>query len=214
MTTFKGEVQRIAGILALPFRELYDSAMSAPHAKYLPDGSEHLPGGGRTSDRRLLHAITKTLEARRVLEVGVSYGSGALQMLDALPDDGEYVGVDRVTDALFDNDGLQVGAYIAVDIRVSLIYADVRDWIPNYDGPRFDVIHEDAAHSTPVTAATWQHARRLLNPGGIIMSHDATGAMSKGVLPGIHKAGFSPIIFKPRTVETCGYALWRAPHAN
>jgi predicted O-methyltransferase YrrM len=95
--------------------------------------------------------------------------------------------------------------------RMTLEMEHIETFIPRAikEGWRYDMIYEDAMHDAPQVEFIWKHADALLNPGGMIISHDAMHAVAgDAVREGIAKAGYETmnVLIAP---ADCGFALWR-----
>lgn len=75
----------------------------------------------------------------------------------------------------------------------------------------WDFIFEDTNHSMELTRDIWKLAVPKLNPGGIIVSHDAMHfGVGANVRAGIGAAGYASHNYLTAPSD-CGLALWRKP---
>lgn len=75
----------------------------------------------------------------------------------------------------------------------------------------WDLIFEDTNHSMELTRDIWALAVPLLNPGGIIVSHDALHFdAGVNVRAGIEAAGYVSHNYLTAPSD-CGLAIWRKP---
>ena len=112
----------------------------------------------------LIVALAKSIDARRVLEVGCWKGMTTEKLLDALPSDGEYYGLDLSPhpDMPFE---------VAHDPRLHLIYGDSRQTIEQVpDG--LDLAFVDGSHEYPTVLCDYGAAWKRLRVGGILCGHD------------------------------------------
>lgn len=103
-----------------------------------------------------------------------------------------------------------VGKFIPAELGVELITSDALLYL-KMDSNRYDLIYEDTAHSFEFTKALYELAIDRLEPGGVIISHDAVHPKFKGsVIEGILAAGIQPEVYLVDG-DSCGLAIWRKP---
>lgn len=162
--------------------------------------------GMYTADLRLLYALVRILEPERALEIGTHHGSSANAIAAAMLDNGKghLITVDI---------SVQAGQHIEADYSpyVSFVNADGNTYIENLQD--FDFIHEDGAHSPHSIHTLYSHIWRLLNKGGVILSHDVLLGVREHIEYGIRAAGldFPPVEVLKVHGSPCGYTVYRRP---
>jgi predicted O-methyltransferase YrrM len=165
---------------------------------------------------QILYALIRALKPDSVLELGTYHGCSATHILAALKANGKgtLVCVDNGSNAPY---APAIGHLIPDELRdiVTLIDRDVVEYVQDTT-QSYDFIFEDAMHSPAQVEAIWSAAvRGLLNPGGVMVSHDAMHFLvGDDVLRGIGEALVSvPTSDWPYTYLTepsdCGLAIWR-----
>lgn len=199
-----------ADVLRLPSQD--------PHGGYHAAYDDGFPVGSMWRvEGQFLYALIRALRPVKVLELGTSHGCSATHISQALQDNNQGI-------LMCVDNGSQVGV-IGDMIPKSLHnwhaveQASVEDCIPYLlrTGWTYDFIFEDAMHSPEQVALVWSAADRLLNPGGMIVSHDAMHALvGANVREGIEAAGYPDrdgwggsvayVLIEP---ADCGFAVWR-----
>jgi len=209
----KSALSRIAYAFNLNPLELDMASHEDPHGGYHAAYDDGFPVGSMWRvEGQFLYALIRALTPISVLELGTSHGCSATHILQALTDNG-------------------VGTLECIDNRSQV--SVIGDMIPNHlrlhlapivpatleqiieisieDNETFDVIFEDAMHTVEQVELVWKNADRLLNPGGVIISHDAMHAIAGPVVQeGIARAGYAKkavsVLIEP---ADCGFAVWR-----
>lgn len=198
-------------------------AAQDPHGGYHADYDDGFPSGSLWRvEGQFLYALVRALKPRSVLELGTWHGASATHILQALHDNGVSGDTDGTLDCV-DNRAygdIVIGNMIPLDLRLyATIHAKsleefITDVTPSLDqGYRYDFIFEDAMHTVEQVEIVWSAADRLLNPGGMIISHDACHPIAGSIIrEGIARAGYAD---EARTVliepADCGFAVWRKP---
>lgn len=201
---------QVAGALSLDAQTMIDASQDDPHGGYHVDYFDGFPIGSMWRvEGQFLYALVRALKPQRVLELGTSHGCSATHILQGLTDN--EMGVLECVD-----NGSQVGVVgdmIPDHLRARVIIhqTSVEEWVTYAANQRtcYDLIFEDAMHNTEQVALVWNAARELLNPSGVIVSHDAMHSVAGfAVREGIAMAGYKTtnILIKP---ADCGFALWR-----
>jgi predicted O-methyltransferase YrrM len=208
----KSALTRIGHAFALDPLELDMAAHEDPHGGYHSAYDDGFPVGSMWRvEGQFLYALIRALKPKRVLELGTSHGCSATHILQALQDNkqgmlscvdnGSQIGVvgDMIPAHLFN--------YTAIE------QTPIETYIPYLlkTGWTYDFILEDAMHTVEQVELVWRAADRLLNPGGMIISHDAVHVLvGADVQKGIARAGYADralmVLIEP---ADCGFAVWR-----
>lgn len=118
----------------------------------------------------ILSLLVRTLDARRILEVGTLGGYSALWMARAMSTDGELLSLEK--DPGHAEMAREFVARAGLSDAVSVWVGDATDLLPDI-GPdgSFDLIFLDADKESYATYL--EHARRLLRPGGLLLADNA-----------------------------------------
>lgn len=183
-----------------------------PHGGYNATYEDGFPIGSMWRvEGQMLYALIRALKPQSVLELGTSRGCSATHILQALRDNGSGT-LDCV------DNGSQVaviGDMIPANLRdfATIHQTSIEEAIPIAleEGYRYDFILEDGMHSFEQVKLVWENADRLLNPGGMIVSHDAMHNVAGPVVrEAIAAAGYGDeavnVLIEP---ADCGFAVWR-----
>jgi cyclopropane fatty-acyl-phospholipid synthase-like methyltransferase len=152
-----------------------------------------------------LYAIAKALHPETVIDIGTRWGSCTLQFLTGAPD-ARVISVDIETH--IHGGPNKVGKFIPEQYQYEQVVSDAVQWIGKTN-ERVELIFEDTAHSQETTYGIYKHAKRVLNEGGVIISHDAVHPKFKGaVVAGIKQAGIEPKVYLVEG-DSCGLAIWQ-----
>lgn len=189
-----------------------------PHGGYNDAYDDGFPVGSMWRvEGQMLYALVRALRPMNVLELGTSHGCSATHILQALSDNraGGLVCVDN---------GSQVGVIgdmipLALKPNATIHQTSVEEWIDTAlkEGYTYDLILEDAMHDAPQVEYVWRHADKLLNPRGVILSHDACHKIAgDAIREGIEKAGYrgstgygNDVMYVLIAPADCGFAIWR-----
>jgi predicted O-methyltransferase YrrM len=163
-----------------------------------------------------LYSIVRETQPARVLELGTFHGCSATHIATALLKNGKgkLTCVDNAWDFRPGVATGTVGHMIPDDLRATINFID-KD-IPTYIGSlkpksvksKFDIIFEDGDHDPKTIEIVWSRARKLLKPGGLLITHDAMhDLVGQGIREAIEALGFEPLYLKPNPSD-CGFAIW------
>jgi predicted O-methyltransferase YrrM len=94
--------------------------------------------------------------------------------------------------------------------RCRVVIADAIAWLRTARG--LDFVFEDLDHDRAGTARVARLVRRALNPGGLLVCHDALHPRcGKDVRGGLADAGLQPVCCVLAGRSDCGLAVWRKP---
>lgn len=188
-------------------------AVLDPHGGYHASYDDGFPSGSLWRvEGRALYALIRASKPQDVLELGTWHGASATHILQALIDNGQ--GLLHCVDNRAYGD-IVIGGMIPDNLRYRMVShpMSLEEKINTAleHGWTYDFIFEDAMHNAEQVEFVWQHADRLLNPGGVIVSHDACHAIAgEAVREGIAKAGYGDktlnVLISP---ADCGFAIWR-----
>ncbi|WP_269583046.1 O-methyltransferase [Roseibium sp. Sym1] len=131
----------------------------------LPESSMRVP----PEEGQLLHFLIRTLNARKVMELGVFTGYSTLWMASALPEDGRLVAIDKRKDwkDLAETHWEEAGVRDRIDFRVGRAEHVMSDMLDAGEGGTFDLIFIDADKKSYTTY--FELALKLLRSGGIMV---------------------------------------------
>jgi predicted O-methyltransferase YrrM len=148
-------------------------------------GEEGNPmGTSYAVDGHLLYALVRYCKPERILEIGTDHGGSAKHMAAACARNKKgYV-------TTIDNNP-ESGDGLTVDDQpwITQIINDAALWVPSYEGPPFDFIFEDGAHTEFLCHVIYANLDRLLRVGGFILSHDVNQHVGHYILNGIRRGG-------------------------
>lgn len=123
---------------------------------------------------QILYALVRALKPRHVLELGTYHGCSATHIAAALRKNGDG-GLLTCVDNGHDARGqFKIGHLIPDELQSYVLVIDQDLAVFTEDTRQtFDFIFEDAFHSPEQVEAVWRQMPRLLNPGGVAVSHDA-----------------------------------------
>jgi len=158
------------------------------------------------NERKVLNAIVRTLQPRNCLELGTHTGEGTTCILAAL----SHVYEKHITTVDISTDTI-IGSAIPANLRpyVTLVNANIDVWIGEQSG--YDFIFDDAAHSIHQVQEIYKWLDQLLNPGGVIMSHDAAvEGIGAYIREGQMKCGYDLPVYQIDPLPW-GYSVYRKP---
>jgi len=173
-----------------------------------------------TVEGRILYALIRALQPNMVVEIGTNVGCSASHIASALKMNGtgKLMTFDTAGSVVIppDKDGhsavYKPGQLIPDDLRpfVEVVNADGIKYLREYIG-EVDFIFEDGAHSFEGTRDAWVAGLAVLNPGGLLISHDAAHFLvGETIRKGIAAAGVVPNIYEVQPSD-CGLAIYRQP---
>lgn len=186
-------------------------AAQDPHGGYHSAYDDGFPTGSLWRvEGQFLYALVRALKPATVLELGTWHGASATHLLQAITDN-KQGGLSCVDSRAYGD--IEIGGMIPTDLkRLAFInMTRIETFIPHAvkEGWKYDFIFEDGMHDAEQVAFIWRHADALLNPGGMIVSHDAMHAVAgEAVREGIARAGYETtnVLIAP---ADCGFAVWR-----
>ncbi|WP_305986422.1 O-methyltransferase [Roseibium sp. MMSF_3544] len=135
------------------------------HTQSLPEADMRVP----QEQGQLLHFLIKTLNARKVMELGVFTGYSTLWMASALPPDGRLIAIDKRKDwqDLAEVHWEKAGVRSKIDFRVGRAERTMATLLEEGEEGSFDLIFVDADKKSYSTY--YELALRLLRTGGIMV---------------------------------------------
>jgi predicted O-methyltransferase YrrM len=121
------------------------------------------------SQGKLLHLLARSIDARRILEIGTLGGYSTIWLAMALPDDGHLISLElepRYAEVARAN-AERAGLAGLIEIRVGAALQSLRELIDEGAGP-FDLTFIDA--DKPGTPEYFQLALELSRPGSVIVA--------------------------------------------
>ncbi len=150
-----------------PFAEVTDAseAHRVKHASSLAGGEQEC--GAYPSNAlkmRLLAAIGRATNAKRVLEIGGGLGYSALWFADVVGDDGRVETIDRFDEHI---EAIQQYAErFGMDDRITPLAGEADDLLPTL-GSAYDIVHDDGWFATQ--PAYYDRLADLVRPGGLLV---------------------------------------------
>lgn len=198
----------IGAALGLDADSLNAYAAEDTYGGFLPDKDDGcMIGSLFRVEGQTLYALIRALKPKAAVEIGSFAGCSTAHLAAAL----EANGAGKLT--AIDNQVLGVAVNIPDELagRVTVVNTDGRDWLSARKASSVDFIFEDADHGAELTEAIWTEAKRVLKPGGVIVSHDALHwVVGAAVMAGIAAAGVKPLTVLTEPSD-CGLAIWRKP---
>lgn len=111
-----------------------------------------------------IYSLIKMTGAKNVMEIGVFEGYTSMKMIEALPKDGKFTGID-INDYL-KNDLKSIGP------EVDFILGESIKVMQGMEPKQFDFIFVDGDHSWANILPEFKQVEKLIKPGGIIAYHD------------------------------------------
>lgn len=190
-----------------------------PHGGYHAAYDDGFPSGSLWRvEGQALYALIRALKPQAVLELGTWHGASATHILQGVADN-KAGGLTCIDSRAYGD--IEIGGMIPQALKPLAILHDMRieAFIPQAlkEGWTYDFIFEDAMHDAEQVEFVWKHADKLLNPGGVIISHDACHAIAgEAVREGITKAGYEDtmgygngMMYVLIAPADCGFALYR-----
>ena len=162
------------------------------------------------AEGQVLYALTRALNVNRAVEFGTWRGCSAAHIAQALHD--AHRDEPGTLEAVDIWEGS--GDLIPAELRpyILLVHMDMCEFAAEMveRSVQFDLIFEDGPHDADSVGFVWSRARKLLRPGGVIVSHDALHATAgPHIRRGIEASGLTPV-FVSLGGSDCGLAVWRA----
>ena len=117
-----------------------------------------------------LGQLAKNIGAKAILEIGVFEGETSQELINALPKDGYYLGIDikeyrtKETKAVFEN---------AKGKTVDFVLANSLQHLKKLPAKHFDLIFIDGNHDYSHLIEEFKLVERVIADGGIIAFHDS-----------------------------------------
>ncbi len=118
---------------------------------------------------QLLHFLIRTLNAKKVMELGVFTGYSSLWMASALPSDGKLIAIDKRKDwqTIAESHWQEAGVRDKVEFRVGRAEGIIETLLSDGEGGTFDLIFIDADKKS--YTRYYELALKLLRKGGILV---------------------------------------------
>ncbi|MCV0427228.1 MAG: class I SAM-dependent methyltransferase [Roseibium sp.] len=135
------------------------------YTQSLPEAEMRVP----QEQGQLLHFLIKTLNAKKVMELGVFTGYSTLWMASALPEDGRLIAIDKRKDwkDLAESHWEEAGVRSRIDFRVGRAERTMQDLLAAGEEGTYDLVFIDADKKSYTTY--YELALRLLRTGGIMV---------------------------------------------
>jgi caffeoyl-CoA O-methyltransferase len=145
-----------------------------------------------------IFSLIKMIGAKNVMEIGVFEGYTSLRMVEALPKDGKFTGID-------------INDYLKHDLKsigpeIDFILGESITVMQSMNPQQFDFIFVDGDHSFANIMPEFKEVAKLIKPGGIIAYHDTIHLPDvKKLMNYISKKNYNVITLK--TSEMRGLSL-------
>lgn len=116
----------------------------------------------------LIASLIKMTDAKNVLEIGTYTGFTSAYMIDAIPDDGKYIGID--VENLVDKKILKLIKETKKDFE--FVFKNSLDFLSSTN-ETFDFIFIDSLHEFDHLLKEFQLCEKLIFKGGTIAIHDS-----------------------------------------
>lgn len=201
---------------------LIEYAARDPNGGYHPRYDDGFPAGSVWRvEGQILYALARAVidklpegETFQALELGTFKGASASHIAQAIHDSGR-TGLLTCVDLTGGADNLIPRPLLRY---IELVSGDMFDYLQRVDENerKFDFLFEDSSHVPADVERVWRYGYHIMNPGGVIASHDAEHfRIGRDVKTGIAAAGYFNLPAPARTylIEPgdCGLAVFRAP---
>jgi predicted O-methyltransferase YrrM len=146
----------------------------------------------------LIYSLIKMTCAKNVMEIGVFEGYTSIKMVEALPKDGKFTGID-------------INDYLKTDLKsigpeIDFILGESITVMQGMKPKQFDFIFVDGDHHWENILPEFKEVVKLITPGGIIAYHDTIGIPDvKRLMEHVSKLNYNVITFK--TSDNRGLSL-------
>ena len=146
----------------------------------------------------LIYSLIKMTCAKNVMEIGVFEGYTSIKMVEALPKDGKFTGID-------------INDYLKTDLKsigpeIDFILGESITVMQGMKPKQFDFIFVDGDHHWENILPEFNEVVKLITPGGIIAYHDTIGIPDvKRLMEHVSKLNYNVITFK--TSDNRGLSL-------
>lgn len=133
------------------------------------------PRHGWNSEKEVgtfLASLVRLTKARSILEVGVFEGCTSVDMIEALPKGGLYVGID-IKDYITPENNNRIKEAEKRGVVVDMFIANSHTKMANLPKNHFDIIFIDGNHEHSHVLAEFKLAETLVTQNGIIAFHDS-----------------------------------------
>lgn len=113
--------------------------------------------------------LIKTQQCKNVLELGVFSGFTSMSIINALPKEGSYTGIDITSEYLSSEFIERKNS----DKRVNFIQDDCLKVLNGLQNNHFDLIFIDTTHTEEQTRAEFKACEKLIKQNGFICLHDS-----------------------------------------
>lgn len=160
-----------------------------------------------TVEGKVLYALIRTLGLKNALELGTRYGCSATHMAEAL----KANGAGKLTTVdLYVHGETELMIPPHLSEYVNHVRGEAVAYIASVDDAP-DLIFEDLDHEAATTAAVAGIARKRLNPGGLLVVHDAMHFLvGERVRKGLEMAEMDARMWLIAPSD-CGLAVWQKP---
>lgn len=142
----------------------------------------------------LIHSLVLSAKPQSILEIGIGSGAVTMALLDAVNMNGNGASI-MCVDNFGDWNGSTPEGADRIFGRVKFLLTDEREFVLNY-GKTFDFLISDADHAH--TGEWFKDTLAMVNPGGILIYHDAASPYCPSVCSAVSQAkelGLSVLIF-------------------
>lgn len=170
---------------------------------------------------KILYALVRLLQPETVVEIGGWAGCSAAHLAAAVRANGHG----HITSVDNGSEGMAHGHLLPDEFKsfVTLVNANGEDWLAAQPDHSIGLLFEDASHGTALVALLAKLALHKLEPGGVMVNHDAAhdfafvgggqrvnSPVGREVRDGLAQAN---VYFKPYLVEPsdCGVAITVIP---
>jgi hypothetical protein len=200
-------LEQIAKQLGLDSKELKITAGLAPYAAVRDNGKPWPSGTGSENEKRILYALSRSSVGFTFADLGTGWGAMATQLSGR--DDMDVVYSIESQQRIAGKH--MPGKLIPEGSNVELIKQDVVQWLKSKQKDSLHLIFEDSAHTTEITHAIYEDAKRVLVEGGIIISHDVCfPRWREHIQKGFELAGVEPELYLVDG-DGCGLSIWQKP---
>lgn len=157
----------------------------------------------------LLASLIRMMKMSNVLESGVFKGRTACYMINALPDGGDYWGID-----IEDHRPLEVKEFMQYQ---NFILGDSREALKQLPAKYFDLIFIDSVHELDFLRSEFHECERIIKTNGIVALHDAHIPGVKAMIDYLKKFDWFEVITmdtQDEWLNNRGIALVKCKHSR
>jgi predicted O-methyltransferase YrrM len=174
MATLEQELERISAQIHANANDLIAYANEDQIGGFHIDETKRLwPMGSLYAEEgQMLYALIRWLKPDSVVQIGGWAGCSATHLAMAVKANGKghVTSVDNGGDGNTEHGNLlpkELAEY------VTLVWANGEDWLANQPDGSIGLMFEDASHATELVAKLSELALKKLQPGGLLVNHDA-----------------------------------------